>query len=157
MRCPKCGNEVSQDEAFCGQCGTPVTPAGHATEMVQAPRSGLANTYNPNQPYLPPTLPNAYNSGNPSPAPGGSMAPPNQPPLVRPPGPQQQTGFYQEPTEAISALPDNNAQGYPANYPQRGFAGTPAQGGYTGSQVQPFQAGGYTRHGYQQMPTSQAG
>jgi hypothetical protein len=85
------------------------------------------------------------------------MAPPNQPPTVRPSGPQQQTGFYQEPTEAISALPDNNALGYPANYPQQGFAGTPAQGGYAGSQVQPFQAGGYTRHGYQQMPTSQAG
>src|SRR5712692_9929281 len=117
MRCPKCGNEVSQDEAFCGQCGTPVSPAGQATEMVQAPRSGLLNT---------------YNSGMLSPAPGRSQVPPNQPPTVRPPGPQQQTNFYQDATEAFSSLPNNN-QGYPPNYPQQGFAGTPAQGGYAGS------------------------
>src|ERR1700730_12061865 len=134
MRCPKCGNEVSQDEAFCGQCGTPVTPAGQASEMVQAPRSGLLNTYNPNKPSIPPfplAPPNAgRNELGPymlSPAPGASQIPPNQPPTLRSPGPQQQTNFYQDATEAISSVPNNT---YPPNYPQQGFAGTPVQGGY---------------------------
>src|SRR5438874_12711162 len=71
MRCPKCGNEVSQDEAFCGQCGTPTLPPAHPTEMVYTPpqRSGLLNSYNPNtinntnNPNLPASPPNAYNTG----------------------------------------------------------------------------------------------
>lgn len=48
MKCPKCGNEVGPDEAFCGQCGTPNMPPAHPTEMVNtpSPRSGLINTYN---------------------------------------------------------------------------------------------------------------
>src|SRR5437870_6696420 len=74
MRCPKCGNEVSQDEAFCGQCGTPTSPPAHPTEMVYTPpqRSGLLNSYNPNNTYntnnpnppsIPPLPPNAYSTG----------------------------------------------------------------------------------------------
>ncbi len=47
MKCPKCGNEVGPDEAFCGQCGTPNMPPARPTEMVNtpSPRSGFVNTY----------------------------------------------------------------------------------------------------------------
>lgn len=37
MRCPKCGNELRPEEAFCGQCGTPITPG---SSSVMSPRSG---------------------------------------------------------------------------------------------------------------------
>src|SRR5579872_7632646 len=60
MRCPRCGNEVSPNEAFCGQCGTPMSLPTQPGEMVNtsAPRSGLPGTYNtnnPNYPNMPPT------------------------------------------------------------------------------------------------------
>ncbi len=169
MRCPKCGNEVSQDEAFCGQCGTPTSPPAHPTEMVYTPpqRSGLLNSYNPNNtnnpnpPSIPPLPPNAYSTGmlpppqtyNPNPA--GAITP-NQP-TIRPTNPQQQSGFYQDATEAISVVPGSNGQAFPTGYPQQGFTGTPMQGGYPGTgqyapPVQPFQAGNYTQHGFSQAP-----
>ena len=117
MRCPKCGNEVSQDEAFCGQCGTPTLPQAHPTEMVYTPpqRSGLLNSYNPNNPNntinnnmpsIPVSPPNAYNSGMLPPPqtynsnPGGAITP-NQ--AARPFNQQQQTGFYQDATEESMA------------------------------------------------------
>src|SRR2546421_3225729 len=75
MRCPKCGNEVSQDEAFWGQCGTPTKPLPQRTEMVQAPHSGPLQTYNQNNSLAPEVPPDAYNSKLP-PYQGGSMAPP---------------------------------------------------------------------------------
>ena len=167
MRCPKCGNEVGQDEAFCGQCGTPTTPPANPTEMVYTPpRSGLLNshtTHNANMPSPPAAPPNAYPTGmlpppntyNTSipPTPRSSMAPNS--PGVRPVGPQQQTGFYQDATEA---MPTNNQTAYP---PQS-FAGTPMQSGYpaTGQyppQVQPFQPGNYTQHSYPQVPPFPSG
>src|SRR5437763_1492604 len=132
MRCPKCGNEVSQDEAFCGQCGTPTLPPAHPTEMVYTPpqRSGLLNSYNPsntsntnntnnsNTPSMPPMPPNTYNSGmlpppqvyNPNLPPGAAMTP-NQA-TVRPANSQQQPDFYQDATEAISVVPGSNGQDF---------------------------------------------
>ena len=108
MRCPKCGNEVSQDEAFCGQCGTPTRPLPQRTEMVQAPRSGLLQTYNQNNSPTPEVAPDAYGTSpippasayNPNMPPfqGGSMAPPNQTPIITPSDPRQQTDFYQDGT-----------------------------------------------------------
>lgn len=174
MQCPKCGNEVSQDEAFCGQCGVPIIPPSHPTEMVPAPRSGLLNSYNnsANMPVPPPTQ--AYKSGMlPPPNPynptnvnrpgvyGGNVTPPN----VNQQPPNHTMSFYQDATEAISAVPPgtpaNPNQGYPPAYPQQGFVGTPMQPGYPNvgnagqynSQVQqPFPPGNYTQHGFPQTP-----
>ena len=142
MKCPKCGNEVNQDEAFCGQCGTPMKPPSYQTEMVQAPRSGQLNSYNPNNPAASNSQPTFQS---------GMVSPPQ-------PTPNQASGFYQDATEAMSVVPPG--------YPQQGFAGTPAQGGYPGSgqynpQVPPgqppFQASNYTQHGFPQTPQFQSG
>ena len=163
MRCPTCGNEVGPDEAFCGQCGTPMLPRPQATQMAQAPHSGQHNSYNSNVPsqpnktgIVPPTNPyNPNNANRPATYGGNSIAPnANQPPT-----PNQGAGFYQDATEAMSVFPPGNAnQVYPPGYPQRGFGGTPMQGGYPGSgqyntQVQPpMPAGNYTQHGFPQTP-----
>ncbi|MBV9708391.1 MAG: zinc-ribbon domain-containing protein [Chloroflexi bacterium] len=42
MKCPNCGNEVSAEETFCGQCGMPKLPPAGSTEAVSTPfpRSG---------------------------------------------------------------------------------------------------------------------
>jgi len=168
MRCPKCGNEVNQDEAFCGQCGTPTRPPIQQTEMVQAPHSGLLQTYNQINPSIPGT-PGAYhtspmhstsaNSSFMPPVNSGSQAPANQTPIIMPSGPGQQNGFYQDATEAMSSLPNNVPQGYPSNYPQQGYTGTPLQSGYPGTgqfgpttQAQPFNTGNYTQQGHPPLP-----
>ncbi|TMC94157.1 MAG: zinc-ribbon domain-containing protein [Chloroflexi bacterium] len=169
MRCPKCGNEVSQDEAFCGQCGTPTRPLPQRTEMVQAPRSGLLQTYNQNNSPTPEVAPDAYGTSpippasayNPNMPPfqGGSMAPPNQTPIITPSDPRQQTDFYQDATEAMSSLPPNAGQSYPANYPPQSYGGAPLQAGYPGTgqygsspQGQLYQAGNQVQPGYSSVP-----
>ncbi len=163
MKCPKCGNEVNQDEAFCGQCGTPMMPRPQATQMVQAPRNGQLNSYNSNMPsqpnktgVVPPTNPYNPNNANRPAAYGGNSIAPNANQL---PAPNQAAGFYQDATEAMSVFPPGTTnQVYPPGYPQQGFGGTPIQGGYPGSgqynpQVQPpMPAGNYTQHGFPQTP-----
>lgn len=157
MKCPKCGNEVGPNEAFCGQCGTPNMPPAHPTEMVNtpSPRSGYSNTFNTNRPgtqsptgsyngngaqsgVLPPTVP--YGQGVPSPSPSSSLlsgqAPvqPQSPSPSWPSVPHQPTSFYQDATEAIPTVPDSTGgQNYPGGYGQQNFAGTPVQGGYPGA------------------------
>ncbi len=147
MKCPNCGNDLNPEEVFCGQCGTPNLPTAKPTEMVNTPpsRHGL--------------LSGGYHTAA-SPPPGtGTLPQPDSRPVTRPPGPQQ-GGFYQDPTEAISALP-NQGQNYPAGYPQQGFAGTPMPGGYPtyGPPAQPFQTGNYSGTLYpptqQSFPTGQ--
>ena len=135
MKCPNCGNELSPEEVFCGQCGAPNMPPAKPTERVNIPpsRQGL--------------LSGGYNTVL-SPPPGtyqsGMLPPPNDQPVVGPPGPQQPGGFYQASTEAISAM-SNNGQNYPTAYPPQGFAGTPYPGAEQyGPPVQPFQTGNYT-------------
>src|SRR5207302_2183249 len=137
MRCPKCGNEVSQDEAFCGQCGTSTLPQAHPTEMVYTPpqRSGLLNSYNPNNPNnnnmpsIPVSPPNAYNSGmfpppqTYNPNAGGAITPNQQ--AVRPLNQPQQPGFYQDATEAMSVMPGSDGQDFQTGYPQQGPPGAP--------------------------------
>ncbi len=167
MRCPKCGHEVGQDEAFCGQCGTPVTSAAHATEMVYTPPPPLSG-----QLKLPsvPTAPNGYNNGRPAaPSPTGynpNMLPPYPPPqgagldpnasAIRPAG-QQPTEFYQDATEAFSVFPANNGQGLPSGYNSQKFPAPPPQAAYPastqdGTPMSPFQVGSYTQHGHPQAP-----
>ncbi len=154
MRCPNCGNEVSPDEDFCGLCGTAITTPAQPTAMVNPPlsRQGL--------------LSGGYNSTI-SPPPGtnrsGMLPQPDNQSAVKAPGPQQQGGFYQEPTEAISALPPNQLQNYPTTYSQQGYSGAPMPDGYVGAgqyatQMQPFQSGNYTGTIYpptQTFPTGQ--
>src|SRR5947209_17557641 len=116
MICPTCGNEISQDEVFCGQCGTPGTSSVKPTEMVQTPPpyNGLLNSgYNT---QLPSTA-GAFTAGTQPPSqPLGTFPPhPNQS-AIRPVGPQQQSGFYQDATEAMSVMP-NSGQNYPPGYP----------------------------------------
>jgi zinc-ribbon domain len=161
MRCPKCGNEVSQDEVFCGQCGTPVTLPAGATDMVNtpSPRNGLLGSYNanmlnnPNYSNVPPVMPqgqgsyppqmppsNAYNNATIPVPPSGPLAPDQQQSqqLRQPMGPQQQSGFYQDATEAIVSVPQNNSPLYPPGYQQQqqqqqpGFTGNAGQSGYVG-------------------------
>ena len=154
MRCPNCGNELSEDESFCGLCGTPITPPAQPTAMVNPPpsRQGL--------------LSGGYNSTISSP-PGtnrsGMLPLPDNKSAVQSPGPQQRGGFYQEPTEAMSALPPNQVQQYPTIYPQQGYTGAPMPDGYLvagqfAPQMQPYQGGNYTGTLYpptQSFPTGQ--
>ena len=88
MKCPKCGNEVGPDEAFCGQCGTPNMPPAHPTEMVNtpSPRSGYSNTYNTRNVPGTGTLGTQRTAGTgtppqngPFPAANSAIVPPTQP------------------------------------------------------------------------------
>ncbi len=127
MKCPQCRNEVSQGEAFCGQCGTPTTPpTGNipATQSEQLSQTIQANT--PNAPYSslkgytpnPRTQSISRELSNAS-ADGGSGNPESRP--------NQQTGFYHDATEALLLPPGNG------NYAQnRGF-GAPQADGYPGT------------------------
>ena len=158
MKCPRCGNEVSLEEAFCGQCGTPnAAPQALPTEMVHTPppRSVPMNPYANNgnvgtqQPYgIPP-------SSNPQ---GVSFPPsvPLSPQSISPSPSSKQTGFYRDATEAMSVLPSNPNAGYPQQFP---YPTTPPSGAYPPqgtlygspgqpSQVPPVQMGSYTGQGY---------
>lgn len=160
IRCPNCGNEVNPGETFCGQCGTPNIPPAQPTELMnsQSLRSGLlSNGYNP----TPPSLSYAHNSGMQPPSSpsntfyGGEQSVPSGPlypsqPIIGLSGPQQQTGFYRDATEAMSSLAANKNQNYQMGYPQQaqGFPGIAAPGGYAGANqyspsMMPFQASNY--------------
>jgi hypothetical protein len=176
MKCPKCGNELGQDEAFCGQCGTATMQPGQATEMMQAPPSGPLNAIYYNGNSAPPPTPGSYPK-NPTPGmypssdiyktqlaptPGNAAPPgPNQS-AVRPPasGPQQPTNFYQDATEAMSMpqMPPAAGQVFPNSYSQQNYGSMPVPGNYpVGSQVQgqPFQQGNFTQHPYPSTPPFQ--
>ena len=158
MKCPNCGNEVSQEEAFCGHCGAPNTstrPIRPDGNTAASPRSELLRSYNANMP----SSGGAYNSGMQPPhnsynrgmqTPTNSPMPPNQRPLSQP-GPQQQGDFYQDATEAMSALPSGPQ--YPMGYPQQSLPGTPMQGNYPSQYgPQPFHTGNYANTSYPQAP-----
>jgi hypothetical protein len=160
MRCPRCGNEVGPNEAFCGQCGMPTPPSPQSTGMANAPtpHSGMLGSYNPHAPSL---RTNTYHSG---PVPPGLNVPSTQytpgtgpgayPSPMGPTSPQPATGFYQEPTEAMSALSPNPPT-YPTTYHQPGFPDASMSGSYSGPYgppVQPFQTGNYPGSAYQQAP-----
>lgn len=166
MRCPRCGNEVGPNEAFCGQCGTPNAPPAQSTEMVSTPaphtRNGLLSSYNPNTPFAA-SRTNTYDSGTVPPNPTipppqyASGGPPGMhQPAAGPSNPQQSTAFNQEPTEAMSALPPST-QGYSVGYQQPGFPGASMSGAYPGPgtygpQVQPSQRGNYPGPAYPAAP-----
>lgn len=151
MICPNCGNELGQDEVFCGQCGSQTVPSFKPTEMVQTPpgQSGLLNGGYATQPISGASyMPGAQPPVNPT----GALPPNANQPVIIPSGPQQQGGFYQDATESISALPPG--QSYPAAYPPQGYPAAPVQGGYPPSSTQygqPLQSGNYA--GPQYPPT----
>ncbi len=132
MKCPKCGSEISPDEAFCGQCGTPTTILGQLAEMTQSTQSAPLNTnrdgqnrpsmLRPPQPFhrsgqLPSQ--DAY-STTPILSTQNGQATPNQSAVE-----SQPTSFYQEPTEAMSAHQAAPGQsfvpGYPGSVPVQSF------------------------------------
>jgi zinc-ribbon domain len=158
MKCPNCGNELDPNEVFCGQCGAPTRPTGLPTEMVQTPpaRSGQLNN-----PYSTQVAPGTgtYNAGPPSPSYQVGALPPNaNQSTIRPSGPQQQSEFYGDATEAMSIMP-NNTPGYSTGYPQHGYTGMSAQGGapVAGQYGQSVQAGNYAPPNFPQAPIYQTG
>ncbi len=76
------------------------------------------------------------------------LPPPNNQSQVTP-GQQQQNGFYQDPTEAMSALSSYQVQNYPTMYPQQVYGNSSIPAGYAGTgqyfpQTQAFQGGNNT-------------
>lgn len=160
MRCLNCGNEISPGETFCGQCGTPNIPQVQPSEMVNSPSAPIGQQSNGYYPSIPATF-HAYDSearppsspshtyyGGSSSIPSGPLYP--SPPIEGPSGPQQQTGFYRDATEAMSSLPVNNRQNFQVGFARQSqiFMGMPAPGGFQGAnqynpQMQPFQVSSY--------------
>jgi hypothetical protein len=160
MICPKCGNSISQNEGFCGQCGAPNIsqllavennfPSSLPTQSNQQPgtfntSAGMAHSLSgapqpsPQQlPLRPPTSPLAEN-----PALMQQQAPPRPAHQAKQPGqytPQQQGNFYHDATEAIKPLPGVRSLG---NY------ASPST--YT-PQHPVSQGGQYSNAGYPQPP-----
>jgi hypothetical protein len=158
MKCQNCGNELGQEEVFCGQCGAPNAMPAQPTEMMQAPvpRSGLlSDAYRNRTSAFPP------NQTNPAFTPESVSGP--QQSAIRQSQPQQGGGFYQDSTEAIQFMASPPANYPPSAYPQQGFNGGSMAGGYPGSgqfgsQVQPqqpqFLTGNYPNQAY---PSTQMG
>ena len=152
MKCPTCGNEVTQDEAFCGQCGTPsrAVPPGYHGMNTPSPRSGLLSmgAYSANTAFVPPS--NTYQPGTSTPAqkplshiPSGALTPSNSAPLA-PTNPYQQTGFYHDATEAMSPVQHAHS-GLLPGYSQQ-FSGDPTRGQFSvqaAPVTHPFQTGNY--------------
>lgn len=159
MKCQNCGNELGQEEVFCGQCGAPNASQAQPTEMMQAPapRSGLLNDAYRNQTNTFPP-----NQSNPAFAP--ESRPGTQQSTIRQPQQSQAGGFHQDATEAISFVPGTPVNYPPAGYPQQGFTGGSMGGGYPGSgqfgnQVPPqqpqFLTGNYTNPSFPNPPSGQ--
>ncbi len=151
MKCPKCGNEVTQGEVFCGQCGTPVTPPAQPVGPGGAPppRNGLLRTYST---PLVPGGPQSYSPGPPSQAANTHQhaSNPSMPVSAPLPGPNQQTGFYHDATEAMQPVQPNTRAPY-SGYLQQDFPASPITrypgsgqfGSQVGPQTYPFQTGNY--------------
>jgi zinc-ribbon domain len=119
MKCPKCGNDVTQGEVFCGQCGTPVASPVQPVEMggMPSPRNGLLRT------YATPFAPGGPHSYSPAPPSQATRLPASDPsvPVSSPlPGPNQQTGFYHDATEAMQPVQPNTRAPH-SGYLQQGF------------------------------------
>lgn len=148
MKCQNCGNELGQDEVFCGQCGAPNATPAQPTEMMQAPASRgglLSDAYRNRTSSFPPQQSSSMFAPE-------SVSGPQQS-TIRQSQPQQAGGFHQDATEAISYVPGTPANYPPSTYPQQGFNGGSMAGGYQGSgqfgsqiqsQPQQFLTGNYT-------------
>src|SRR6185312_15683805 len=127
MTCPKCGNEVSQEEIFCGQCGTSNPSLPQLPERPNPPAtSGLLGTYgaNPSSPFIDGSRSqlrsHASNINTPSPS---TVAPGSNQPFVEPLIPNQLSinpqlaGLHTDATEAMTALPSSQGPNYSTAYP----------------------------------------
>ena len=159
MKCRTCGNEADREEAFCGQCGTPlIVPQALQTEMMQTPHSGRLNGYAANE---------TIGSANKPPVgtqplfgQGASLPPtPSRQHQHTPQFPAgQNSGFYRDETEAISFVPDRANAGYQQPYSSTPSShaypaqSTPTNYGFPGhvSQIQgqPLHTGNYVGQGY---------
>jgi len=165
MKCPRCGNEVSLEEAFCGQCGTSIAaPQALPTEMVHTPppQSGRLNSSYPNSGNV--GTQNAY--GVPPSINGASFpASASLPHLPQQPIPSsassQSTGFYRDATEAMSVVPSNPNGGYqqplyPMTPPSGAYPpqGAPVGYGFPGQPPlgQPLHPGNFAGQAYPQPP-----
>jgi zinc-ribbon domain len=149
MRCPNCSNEISLEETFCGQCGAPVILSAKPVDPTN--RQGLLSGGNysiashSSDIYRSDMLP----------------APNNQPPMMSS-GSQQQMGFHQDPTQAMSVLPSHQVQNYPTMYPQQIYGNPSIPVGYSGTgqytpQMQPFQSSNDTDTMYPPTQTFSTG
>lgn len=153
MKCPNCSNEISLDEVFCGQCGTPVMLSVKSTGILNSPknRQGLLSSG-----YINTASPSAGTN-----RPGTIPLPDNQPPVITT-GMQQQNGYYQDPTQAMSVLPSSQSQNYPSVYPQQNITsykrpvGDTETGRYT-PRLQTFQSGNNTGTVYSPTPSFPVG
>lgn len=141
MNCQRCGNEVQPEEIFCGQCGTATISSASPTNRVNSVSLGREDLLSPYKnaslppqqirtprPQTPPTQtpPHAQTKNLFSP-PGGLFT--SGHPSQETPEPQQgtigakqePTGFYQNPTEAISFPPNDAIVGQAGNNPQQAF------------------------------------
>src|SRR5579884_739860 len=158
MRSPRCGNEVSREEAFCGQCGAPNTSQANQTEMYSAPppHSGHLGTHYPGRPSFTSAQPQTFSAGTQVP-PHSNISPSSSFLAQQNPSRNQQTGFYQNATETMSAMPGAPEQTYHPGHSQQGFPGASMPGNYAGTSQfgpqtqQSFQTGHYTG----QMPPVQ--
>lgn len=148
MKCQNCGNELGQDEVFCGQCGAPNAATAQPTEAMQIPLSGSGL---PGEDFR--TQNSAFQSNYAaSPLSPEQTALPHQSAIRQ--EPQQVGGFYQDATEAVSIIPGTPANFSPTTYPQQGFNNGTMPGGYQGSgqfgtqAQQPFLTGNYSRPGF---------
>lgn len=153
MKCQNCGNELGQDEVFCGQCGTQNALPAQPTEMMQAPSPGnslLGDGYRNRSGAFSPNQSN-------SPFPAENMPAPHQSMLRQ--APQQSSGFYQDATQAVSLVPGTPANYPQSPYPQQGFNGGSMPGGYNNSgqfgTQQPFLTGNYSNPNF--PPTQMGG
>ena len=103
MRCPRCGNEASQEEPFCGQCGAPTEQQIYRTNNV---------SFTPHQPMQPPSDPNQQTRFYQDATEAISIYPKQA-------GPAYPTAYQRDPNATMQA-------GYPAvTYPQAPMAPLP--------------------------------
>jgi hypothetical protein len=157
MRCQRCGSEIGPMEAFCGQCGTPTMPPPSPTEMVSGPmpRIGLSGAHRTTNVLSTPEHPGISTLGVRRPTNTQNMRVPPSPiaPRVnsqplRASMPNQQTGFYQDATEAINMPPPGMGQDYAPGYRQSAPPRPSMPGFYPGPEpygpvVQPSQMANY--------------
>lgn len=116
MKCQTCGNEIGQEEVFCGHCGAANTTPAQPTEMIQQAPSARGGLLNGGQFGGP-----AGNAAQAGPAANSSFGQDNPNPMsMRGRSQPGVGGFYQDATEMVPSPGQNN---FASNiYPQQNFS-----------------------------------